>query len=340
MTGGPCNAWHDEPTLHAAESLDGRGIAVKWATFTTAQSPATPRVGVVTGDTVHSGAMGRSLIDYFGNSPEAFAEAGRLLLDDPELVVSLADVRLHAPVPRPPSIRDFMVFEEHARHGNEAIGRSMDPDWYEIPAFYFTNPAATKGSGAPIPIAPGSQRFDYEAELGAVIGWGGHDVSPAEASDLIAGYCLLIDWSARDLQAREMRQGLGPAKGKDTATSLGPVLVTPDELSARRAGRGFALSVTVHVNDRPYTKSNFSQMYWSFEEVISYAARGTELIPGDVFGSGTCEEGCILELQYLHTSEDYPWLSAGDRVTMSADVLGQLDHVIAASGPYRPLRTA
>lgn len=311
---------------------------MKWASFAPNDDPSTLRVGVVVGSQIHAAPVGMTLTDCFGESPQSFADTGRALESDADLVIDLGQVRLHSPVPRPPSIRDFMVFEEHALNGTKAIGTTLGDEWYEMPGFYFTNPAAVRGDQDPIRVAPGSERYDYEAELGAVIGWSAQDASVAGAADLIAGYCLLIDWSARDLQAREMRMGLGPAKGKDTATSLGPVLITGDEIASRRTGRGYDLDVTVQVNGRSYTSSNYSAMYWSFEEAISYASRGTELVPGDIFGSGTCGQGCILELQYLHGDQEYPWLQPDDRVTVTADVLGRLEHVLRASNPPHALR--
>src|SRR5699024_3428843 len=184
------------------------------------------------------------------------------------------------------SIRDFMAFEEHALNATKGLGGVLDPDWYELPVFYFTNPTSVRGHAAHIPIAPGCNSFDYEIELASIIGWSGSDLNLEDANSLIAGYCLFIDWSARDLQRREMRLGLGPSKGKDTASSLGPVLVTPDELESLRSHKGFELDVTANVNGHAYTDSSFAQLYWSFEQMIVYASRGTMMRPGDIIASG------------------------------------------------------
>jgi 2-keto-4-pentenoate hydratase/2-oxohepta-3-ene-1,7-dioic acid hydratase in catechol pathway len=190
-----------------------------------------------------------------------------------------------------------------------------------------------------VAVPPGCTWFDYELEVAAVVGRGGSDLHPEEAEAHIAGYTILCDWSARDLQAREMRQRLGPAKGKDSATSLGPWLVTPDELADRRRGNGFDLRMTATVNGRVYSDGNWSTVYWSFGQLLAYASRGTTLRPGDVFGSGTVGRGCILELSGLHGEEEYPWLRPGDEVTLAVERLGELHARIGpGTGEPVPLR--
>src|SRR5664280_79320 len=245
---------------------------------------------------------------------------------------------LRAPVPLPPSIRDFMAFEAHVRTARQAHGQAMDPDWYELPVFYFTNPAAVRGPNDDIPISPGSQQFDYELEVAAVIGRGGADLHPDTAEEHISGYLLLCDWSARDLQAREMRQRLGPVKGKDGATSFGPVLVTSDELAPLRQGAAFDLRMTASVNGRPYSAGNLADLYWSFGQLLAYASRGTRLLPGDVIGSGTVGTGCILELSAVHGEQRYPWLRPGDEVELAVGQLGSIRSRITAAPEPIPLR--
>lgn len=165
--------------------------------------------------------------------------------------------------------------------------------------------------------------FDYELEVAAVIGRPGGDLDPATAEAHIAGYTILADWSARDLQKVEMGVGLGPAKGKDGATTLGPYLVTPDELADARSGKGYALSMSAHVNDREYSRGDWSSLYWSFGQLLAYASRGTTLRAGDVIGSGTVGSGCILERQATHGPQEYPWLQPGDRVRLAVERLGE-----------------
>ncbi|MGH3165062.1 MAG: fumarylacetoacetate hydrolase family protein, partial [Trebonia sp.] len=259
------------------------------------------------------------------------------LLDRPAEFVPLDQAELRAPVPVPPSIRDFMAFENHAVTSIEAIGGKLSPVWYEVPAFYFTNPGAVRGPRDPVPVPPGSAAFDYELEVAAVIGTPGEDIGVEDAGRHIAGFMLLCDWSARDLQEHEMTIGLGPAKGKDTATSFGPWLVTPDELADVRTGGGYDLTMTAEVNGRRYSAGNWSALYWTFEQMIAYASRGARLRAGDVIGAGTVGTGCILELSRVHGPDAYPWLVPGDRVRLAVDRLGSIDAAIVPGAAVRPL---
>jgi 2-keto-4-pentenoate hydratase/2-oxohepta-3-ene-1,7-dioic acid hydratase in catechol pathway len=239
--------------------------------------------------------------------------------------VDLASVQLLAPIPRPPSVRDFLSFEEHLRNAVSALGGDqIPPVWYEQPVFYFTNPAAIRGTGEEIPVSPGSAAFDYEVEVAAVIGRAGSDLRPDEAEAYIAGYTIFCDWSARDLQRREQTIGLGPAKGKDSATSIGPILVTPEELEPYRTGKGYDLRMRASVNGKDYGGGNWADIYWSFGQMLAYASRGTQLLPGDIIGSGTVGTGCILELSGIHGAERYPYLQPGDTVSVEISQLGTL----------------
>jgi 2-keto-4-pentenoate hydratase/2-oxohepta-3-ene-1,7-dioic acid hydratase in catechol pathway len=199
-----------------------------------------------------------------------------------------------------------------------AIGLTVDPLWYSQPVFYFTNPASLLGPADDVAVPPGSEALDYELEIAAVIGREGRDLSPTQALDHIVGYVLFCDWSARDLQGAEMRLNLGPAKGKDFASSCGPWMVTPDEL---------VVSAGMHasVNDRPYSAGRLDALYWTFAEMIAYASRGTRVVPGDLIGSGTVGTGCVLELSRVHGADAYPWLRPGDLVHLEADGLGAID---------------
>ena len=222
----------------------------------------------------------------------------------------LAEVQLLAPVPVPPSVRDFFSFEGHVAAGWRLRGREIPPAWYEAPVFYFSNPAAIYGPGEPIRRPQASRMLDFELELAAVIG----------ARDEIAGFTLMNDWSARDVQRGEMTVGLGPAKGKDFATSLGPWLVTPDELPYED-GR-LLVEATVTVNGRNLTRANAAEQHWSWPELVEHAARDTRLQPGDVLGSGTLTGGCLLELGPLDGER---YLEPGDTVVLEADGLGRLE---------------
>jgi fumarylacetoacetate (FAA) hydrolase len=224
---------------------------------------------------------------------------------------ALEDVRLLAPVPRPPSVRDAYAFEEHIRNAARVTGRPGVPDeWYELPVFYFSNPAAIYGPEDEIPFPAGSEELDYELEVAAVIG----------AQGAIGGFTIMNDWSARDVQRKEMKVGLGPAKGKDFATSLGPVVVTPDELGELR------LEMVARVNGEERSRGNLGDMYHSWEAILERATANTQLVPGDVIGSGTVGTGCILE------HGDDRWLRPGDVVELEVEGIGVLRNVV---GPKR-----
>ena len=215
----------------------------------------------------------------------------------------LDEVRLLAPVRRPPSVRDFYAFEEHVKNARAVTGRGeVPPEWYEIPAFYFSNPAAIYGPDDEIPYPDRTEALDYELEVAAVMA----------ADGAIGGFTVMNDWSARDLQRREMAIGLGPAKGKDFATSLGPLVVTPDELGDLR------LEMVARVNGEERSRGNLGDMYHSWEAIVAHAARNTELRSGDVIGSGTVGTGCILE------HGDERWLRPGDEVELEVERIGIL----------------
>jgi fumarylacetoacetate (FAA) hydrolase len=223
---------------------------------------------------------------------------------------ALADVRLLAPIPRPPSVRDFYAFERHAANARAQRGLEMAPEWYQLPVFYFSNPASVNGPDDEVAFPPESSAWDYELEAAAVIGAGGR----------IAGFMVMNDWSARDLQKMEMAVGLGPAKGKDFCTTLGPVLVTPDELGDLR------LEMIGRVNGEERSRGNLGDLHWPWEELAAHAGRNTRLQPGDVLGSGTVGTGCILE------HGDGRWLRPGDVVELEIERIGVLRNVVAA-GP-------
>ena len=209
--------------------------------FVTYIDPASgaDRAGRVINDVIHGLPTGTSLLGLLGDDGETLATAGDQALADPSEVLALADAQLRAPIPAPPTVRDFYAFEQHVKTARQRRGLEMDPDWYELPVFYFSNPYAVNGPNQDVQIAPGSQEMDFELEVAAVVGRGGANLSPGDAGRHIAGYTIMNDWSARDLQRREMKLSMGPVKGKDFATTLGPVLVTPDELEPFREGKAY-----------------------------------------------------------------------------------------------------
>ncbi|WP_030378143.1 MULTISPECIES: fumarylacetoacetate hydrolase family protein [unclassified Streptomyces] len=265
-------------------------------------------------------------------------DAGAAALDVPP-GPHVSQVRLLAPL-RPASVRDFVTFEEHV----EGVRRSVEgtggvpEQWYAAPTFYFTNPHAVYGPYDDIPMPPGSAVLDFELEVAAVIGREGSDLTPAQARDHIVGYTVFNDWSARDLQSAEMKVGLGPCKGKDTATTLGPYLVTADELEPHRDTDGFLrLALTASVNGERVGEDLLSHMSWTFEEMTAYASRGTRVVPGDVLGSGTCGNGgCLAELWGVRGRQDPPPLKPGDTVTLTVEGIGTVTNtVVPGAAPVR-----
>lgn len=232
------------------------------------------------------------------------------------------------PAPFPvTSLRDFYAFEQHVKTCRAHRGLGMVPQWYEVPVFYFSNPAAVLGDGDPVFAPAGSAALDYELELAAVVGRAARDL-PADDSalDCLAGFTVMNDWSARDLQRAEMAVGLGPSKSKDFATTLGPRIVHLDTLrDCYRDGR-LHLEMTAVVNGREYSRGDAGSMHWTWPQVLAHASRDADLRPGDVIGSGTVGTGCILE----RTPEAVGgWLKPGDVVELTIERLGTLqNHVI------------
>ena len=309
---------------------------MRWATYLS-PTDGQQHVGLVRDGTVAGLRSPDRLLDLLGDDGRRLAEAARSIDSDPLEAIPEDGATLCAPVPMPPAIRDFMAFEEHVVTSMAALGRTVDPVWYDIPVFYFTNPAAVRGPHDDVEISPGSEQFDYELEAAVVIGRPGTNIRVEDAESHIAGYTILCDWSARDLQDHEMRQGLGPAKGKDGATSIGPYLVTPDELHDRRGGNAYDLPMTATVNGRSYSAGNLADLHWSFAQMISYASRGTTLRPGDIIGSGTVGTGCILELSRVHGEQAYPWLAPGDDVVLEIERLGAVRSRIRPAQEVVPL---
>jgi 2-keto-4-pentenoate hydratase/2-oxohepta-3-ene-1,7-dioic acid hydratase in catechol pathway len=237
--------------------------------------------------------------------------------------VTVDAVQLLAPIPEPPSIRDFYAFEAHVATARHTRGLEMEPAWYDAPVFYFTNPAAVLGPDDVVLAPHGCSELDYELEVAAVIGHAVRDCSITEGLHAIAGFTIMNDWSARDVQRREMRVGLGPSKGKDFATSLGPSLVTPDELDGFDAGRPRA-SMVATVQGVEWSRGDLADIHYPWGEIVAHAAQDATLRPGDVLGSGTVGTGCILELAAVHGGDRYPWLVPGDVVELSVDGLGTL----------------
>lgn len=265
----------------------------------------------------------------------ARAEAGKLpdVHEGQPLVVSAADVTLLAPIPRPPSMRDGYAFRQHVETARRNRGLEMIPEFDQFPVFYFTNHQAVVGPGE-LRVAPRQrERLDFELEAAIVVGRHGKNVPADRADALIFGLTIMNDFSARVMQMDEMKLSLGPAKGKDFATGLGPYLVTVDELADRtqRTDRGahFDLEMRAFVNDVQVSRGNVKDMTYTFAQILERASYGVTLHPGDVIGSGTCGTGCFLELNGSKITQNQ-WLQVGDRIALEIDGLGRLEHTIAA----------
>lgn len=219
----------------------------------------------------------------------------------------LDEVRLLSPLPRPNSIRDFMVFEEHVQNSLEG---DIPDVWYEIPIYYKGNPDSVVHPEEDVLWPTYTEKLDYELELCAIVGKRGRDIPAENAMDHIAGYTIFNDFSARDIQMREMEGQLGPTKGKDFANGFGPYLVTPDEIEIEN------LNVTARVDGETWSEGNIGEMHHSFLDIIEYVSQDETLQPGDVLGTGTVGKGCGLELNR--------WLEPGDTVELEAEGIGVL----------------
>src|SRR5271166_7076892 len=309
---------------------------MRWVTFRDGDGE---RAGVLSGDEIHALQPGVSLLELVGYGAAGLQEVGEDALRSAP-TVRLDEVTLMAPIPRPPSIRDSLCFLDHMRNCQAALGagRALADTWYRIPAFYFACPATVLGPYDDAPTAPGSAWQDFELEIAAVIGTGGMDLSVVEAERAIIGYTIFNDWSARDLQQLEGQLAIGQAKGKDSGVTLGPYLVTPDELEPYRRDGKLSLQVTALVNDSVIGSGSTGQMDWTFGEVISYASRGVALTPGDVIGSGTVPTCTLVEHLSPTALESFPgWLHDGDVVTLRVQGLGETRQTVRASGAPHPL---
>jgi fumarylacetoacetate (FAA) hydrolase len=244
-----------------------------------------------------------------------------------------------APVPHPTSCRDGYAFRQHVETARRNRGVEMIAEFDQYPIFYFTNHNTIQGTGEIACMPDHFQQLDFELEVAVVIGKKGRNIKAAEADNYIAGYMIMNDMSARTLQMDEMKLNLGPAKGKDFATAIGPWLVTPDELEpykipakAGHTGNNYNLKMNCSVNGKQVSAGNMADMAWTFAEIIERCAYGCDILPGDVIGSGTVGTGCFLELNgtgLLNDAHYQPqWLQPGDLVEMDITGLGILSNVI------------
>jgi fumarylacetoacetate (FAA) hydrolase len=240
---------------------------------------------------------------------------------DDDAISDAGDLAFGPPILVPTSLRDFYAFEQHVGTMWKRRGHDIPEAWFRLPIFYFGNTSEIRGPGDPVWAPDGSVELDYELEVGALVDTPAIDLPAERADEAIGGYFVLNDWSARDLQREETTVRLGPAKGKDFATSIGPWLVTPDELTDARSGTGYALEMTAHVNGTEISRGTWSAAHFSFGEMLARASADVRLRAGDLLGSGTVGTGCLLEVREERFGR---WLEPGDEVALRIERLGEL----------------
>lgn len=270
-----------------------------------------------------------SLLGLLEGGPEAMQTAQAALDALPAEIRTGADgetlryhwdeVRLLTPLPDARSLRDFYAFEAHVKRGFEKRGEPMPKEWYEFPVYYQTGHHNLIGSGEDVLWPSFTERFDYELELAAIIGREGRNVPAARARELIAGFTVMDDFSARDIQRREMKVRLGPAKGKHWCSALGPWMVTTEEI-----GDPYALTMTARINGEEWSRGNSGDIFWKFEQMIEFLSQDDTLYPGDVLGSGTVGTGCGLELDR--------WVRPGDVIELEIEKIGVLRNRVVRPG--------
>ena len=253
---------------------------------------------------------------------------------DDDAILDVADLAFGPPVLRPPSLRDFYAFEGHVGTMWARRGSEIPEAWFRLPVFYFSNVSEIRGPDEPVWAPRGSTELDFELEVCAVVDTPARDLDTDRAEEAIGGYCILDDWSARDLQREETTVRLGPAKGKDFASTIGPWIVTPDELADAWApgATGPALAMTAEVTDgagkrHPISRGTWGDIHFSFGAILARASADVRLRPGDLIGSGTVGSGCLLEVKDATLGR---YLEPGDTVTLAVERLGELRTPIVA----------
>jgi fumarylacetoacetate (FAA) hydrolase len=270
--------------------------------------------------------MGRGLrVEALRDLVDGFEPRG----DDDDAVLRAPDLKFGAPVLRPPSLRDFYAFEGHVRTMWERRGGEVPEAWYRLPIFYFSNVSEIRGPDDPVWSPAASSELDYELEVAALIDTPATNLAPDRAEEAIGGFTIFNDWSARDLQREETAVRLGPAKGKDFASSFGPYLVTPDELADARRGAGYDLAMTAEVNGAETSRGRWSDAQFSFGDMLARASADVRLRPGDLIGSGTVGTGCLLEVKDATLGR---YLEPSDEVVLRIERLGGLRTPIVARG--------
>tara|TARA_Y100001970_G_scaffold139328_1_gene171425 strand:+ start:1620 stop:2606 length:987 start_codon:yes stop_codon:yes gene_type:complete len=245
-------------------------------------------------------------------------------------IIELNNIELLSPITKPNSIRDGYAFRQHVEAGRKARGLPMIKEFDLNPVYYYSNHSSITGPGNLFFNKKHLNKLDFELELAIIIGKEGQNISVKDADEYIFGFMIMNDWSARDVQMQEMKLNLGPAKGKDFCTSLGPYLTTKDELkkqtSKTKKGNIYDLTMSAFINDKKVSEDTSKNMHWTFAEIISHISIGTKLYPGDVIGSGTCATGCLYELNLTNKTDN--WLKLNDVVKLKIESLGELKNKI------------
>ena len=248
-----------------------------------------------------------------------------LLHAEPTEPLEASALEFGPPILEPPTFRDFYAFEQHVGTMWKRRDMEIPEAWYRLPIFYFSNVSEIRGPGEPVWAPRGSAELDYELEVAALVDTPVRDVDAAAGEAAIGGYTILNDWSARDLQREETTVRLGPAKGKDFASSIGPWLVTPDELADVRRDTGYDLAMTASVNGEELSRGVWASAHFGFGAMVERAAADARLRPGDLIGSGTVGTGCLLEIKDVRLGR---WLEPGDTVTLAIERLGELTSTV------------
>tara|TARA_B100000959_G_C14871521_1_gene578557 strand:- start:71 stop:1009 length:939 start_codon:yes stop_codon:yes gene_type:complete len=268
------------------------------------------------------------MLDFIKKDGINNTEVKEYICSDKVKKYPLSEVSLIAPI-NPRSLRDAYAFRQHVETSRKNRGLEMIEEFDNFPVYYYSSVDGIVGPGDLKVDDIFMKNLDFELEVAVVISKEGKNISCNEADDYIAGFTIMNDFSARDLQMQEMKLNLGPAKGKDFATSMGPVIVTPEELSSVTKktpnGNQYRLDMECFINDKKFSYDNLENMSWTFAQILERISMGTTIYPGDVIGSGTCATGCFLELNQKNNEE---WLRSGDKVELRVDKLGTLTNRI------------
>ena len=284
---------------------------------------------------ISMGAIPDNMYDFLADFNENIKKTKTILNNlDLDEIEYKSILNILSPLNKVNSFRDAYAFRQHVEAGRRNRGLEMIPEYDEFPVFYFSNPNSIIGPGDVVLEKEYFKKLDFELEIAVIISKKGKNISKSEALNYIAGFTIMNDWSERHIQMKEMKLNLGPAKGKDFATSIGPYLVTPNELDDVKIesdeGERYNLKMKAYINDSLVSEDNFKNMTWTFAQIIERASFGTELYPGDIIGSGTCATGCFLELNQGNSNPK--WLKEGDTVRLEIDRLGSLSNKICLVG--------